>query len=66
MRCLACGAEMTLMEVLEDKTMDGVRGFEHQTFICPKCHEIDGRFAFNKQAAPPIAPNITEPDRDES
>jgi hypothetical protein len=35
-------------EVVENKTLM-IRGFEHQTFKCPKCHEIDRRFAFNKR-----------------
>jgi hypothetical protein len=66
MRCLACGTEMVLIEVVENKTLM-VRGFEHQTFKCPKCHEIDRRFAFNKRdPAPPIAPCIAEPDGDQS
>ena len=59
MRCLACGTEMALIEVVENKTLT-VRGFEHQTFKCPQCQEIDRRFAFNKR------PSIPEPDGDGS
>ena len=70
MRCLACGGEMVLIEVVEDKTVM-VRGFEHQTFECPACNEIDRRHAFKKQdtehdteavgTSPPIATGITKP-----
>ena len=66
MRCLMCEAEMTLVEAVEDKSMDGVHGFEHHTFMCPECHEMERRFAFNRQGTPPIAPIIVEPDGDES
>jgi hypothetical protein len=66
MQCLLCGTEMVLIDVVKDHAMM-VPGFEHQTFKCPKCHEIDQRFAFNKQdTVPPIAPSIPEPDGDES
>ena len=66
MLCLMCGTEMVLIDVVKDKAIT-VRGFEHQTYKCPKCHEIDGRFAFNKRdSAPPIAPSIAEPDGDKS
>jgi hypothetical protein len=50
--------------VVENKSLM-VRGFQHQTFKCAKCHETDQRFAFNKLAAPPIAPSIVEPDGDD-
>ena len=40
--------EMVLIDVVENKTLM-IRGFEHQTFKCPKCHEIDKRIAFNKR-----------------
>jgi hypothetical protein len=33
MRCMACGAEMILTNVVQDETM-AVPGFEHQTFMC--------------------------------
>ena len=65
MRCLMCGAEMDLVELVEDTRMEGVPGFRHQTFNCPKCHEIEQRFTFDNQAAPPIALSIPI-DTDES
>ena len=64
MRCLGCGTEMVLIDVVENKSLM-VRGFQHQTFKCPKCHETDQRVAFNKLAAPPIAPSIVEPPGDD-
>ena len=34
MRCMRCGAEMTLIGVVEDDTFKLVRGFEHTTRTC--------------------------------
>ena len=39
MRCLACGAEMHLMHVIQDDTMP-VPGYEHRTFMCSACGVI--------------------------
>jgi len=47
MRCMACGAEMMLMNVVLDPTL-GVRGFERHTFVCPGCCDIAGRLVFTK------------------
>jgi hypothetical protein len=69
MRCMACGAEMILMHVVRDETMP-VPGFEHRTFMCSGCHDIERRLAFTRQdesrqdlipvhAAPPIVPAET-------
>jgi hypothetical protein len=64
MRCMACGAEMIVMQVVEDNTMP-VPGFEHHTFMCSACYDVERRLVFNKpnaqgplpvHAAPPIAP----------
>ena len=46
MRCLACGAEMDLIEVVPDDTKM-VRGYEHQTWQCSSCSEIERRLVFN-------------------
>ena len=64
MRCLVCNAEMILMKVVEDDTMP-VPGFEHHTFMCSECHDVERRLVFTKhgregepepvQVAPPIA-----------
>jgi hypothetical protein len=70
MRCMACGAEMVLMNVVQDDTM-AVPGFEHQTFMCSECQDVERRLVFTKQnresdtepmleqAAPPVAPAST-------
>ncbi len=47
MRCMACGAEMILMNVNRDDTM-AVLGFEHHTFRCSACHETERRLVFTK------------------
>jgi hypothetical protein len=72
MRCMVCGAEMILMNVVQDDTM-AVPGFEHRTFMCSSCHDVERRLAFVKQdesvpealpvhAAPPIVPAEPAPD----
>jgi hypothetical protein len=43
---MACGAEMILMNVVQDETMP-VAGFEHRTFMCSECHDVERRLAFN-------------------
>jgi hypothetical protein len=47
MRCMACGAEMILMNVNRDDTM-AVLGFEHHTFRCSACYEAERRLVFIK------------------
>ena len=71
MRCMICAAEMTLIGVVEDDTFQLVRGFEHHTYMCSKCGDIERRLAFNKHSKepnteaapilspPPIAPALT-------
>ena len=74
MRCTACGAEMILMNVVRDETMT-VPGFEHHTFRCSECHDVERRLAFIKRGresdaepipavhtAPSIAPASTGQD----
>ena len=71
MRCLACGAEMNLVSTIEDDTMP-VAGFEHHTFMCLACGDVEQRLVFRpvgqneaqpEHAAPPISP--AEPAQDE-
>jgi hypothetical protein len=67
MRCLACGANMILVNVVRDDTM-AVAGFEHRTFMCSECHDVERRLAFNKvgaqeaptplETAPPLTPPL--------
>jgi hypothetical protein len=70
---MACGAEMVLMNVVQDDTM-AVPGFEHHTFTCSECQDVEERLVFTKQnresdtepmleqAAPPVAPASTVQD----
>jgi hypothetical protein len=70
MRCMACGAEMILMQTVQDDTM-AVAGFEHHTFMCSDCHDVERRLVFVRpveqdgiepvtvHAAPPISPAST-------
>jgi hypothetical protein len=71
MRCLACGAEMHLMHVVQDDTMP-VPGYEHRTFMCSACGDIERRLVFARDTgqghsepvpvhtAPPISPAPTD------
>ena len=68
MRCLLCSGEMLLMKVVKDETMIAP-GFEHHTYMCSACSDIERRFVFNRhgietEAVPtvparPIAPAST-------
>ena len=46
MLCVPCGAQMHLVEVRRDDTMM-VRGYEHHTFECRSCGEIERRLTFS-------------------
>jgi hypothetical protein len=60
MRCLACGAEMRLVQVARDDTMM-VSGYEHHALQCPACGEVERRMVFNSgepsRVAEPAAPS---------
>ena len=73
MRCLACDAEMKLVEVVVEHTM--IEGFERHIFMCTSCNDIERRFVFNNQSkrenseiiSPPIGPDYSTsntPDED--
>jgi hypothetical protein len=47
MRCLACGAEMLLMEVVQDEAMRAP-AFERRTFMCSACRQIARRLVFSR------------------
>ncbi len=55
MRCMACGAEMLLMNVVQDDTM-AVAGFEHHTLMCSACYDVERRLVF----ARPVGPSPAE------
>ena len=67
MRCMVCGGEMVLIEAVPDETMM-VSGFQHETYMCSVCADVERRFCFKKHAqhehtvaasavmAPPLAP----------
>jgi hypothetical protein len=64
---MACGGEMILMSAIQDDTM-AVPGFEHHTFKCSECQDLERRLVFRKHgregatepvavpAAPPTVP----------
>ena len=66
---------MILMNVVQDETMD-VPGFEHQTFKCSECEDVERRLVFTKQdrdgdavdmpeqVASPVVPGSTVQDHD--
>ena len=74
MLCLACGAEMRLVEVVEDTTML-VSGYEHQTWQCSGCSSVEQRMTFTRkkgqtrrapvEAAPTAATNASPKPFDE-
>jgi len=49
MRCLMCYAEMTLVMATPDDTLP-VAGFEHHTFMCSRCGDVESRLTFVKPA----------------
>jgi hypothetical protein len=64
MRCLACGAEMRLSQVVKDTTMF-VPGYEHRTWQCSGCSTIERRMTFTHEKTPtqwvPAEPTQTVP-----
>ena len=71
MRCMACGAEMHVVQVVPDNTLM-VPGYEHHTLQCSGCNDIERRLVFNREAAEqaaiaaeaesaPVAPAPAEP-----
>ena len=70
MRCMVCGASMVLMKVVPDDAM-AVHGFEHHTFMCSACRDVEQRLVFTRHGregdarempvhtAPPIVPAST-------
>jgi hypothetical protein len=68
MRCMACGAEMRVVEVAADDTMR-VAGYEYHTLQCSGCDDIERRLVFSREAtvrpakpAPPHQPSVAPAD----
>jgi hypothetical protein len=63
MHCLACNAEMILIQVVQDDTMP-VPGFEWRTFRCSACHDEERRLVFSRRdpepTPMPAAPSIAD------
>jgi hypothetical protein len=47
MHCMACGAEMILVKVMEDVTMP-VPGFERHAYMCSLCNETEQRLGLQQ------------------
>jgi hypothetical protein len=60
MRCMACGAEMILMKVIEDETMP-VPGFKRHAYTCSVCHDTEQRLVFNKHTQEREAETVVTP-----
>src|SRR5262245_45850405 len=61
MLCLECGAEMRLVQVVEDTTMF-VSGYEHHTWQCSACSTVERRMTFTREKTPtPIVPPEPNP-----
>ena len=64
MLCIACGAEMRLMQAVPDTTMM-VTGYEHHTLQCTGCNEIERRLVFTREKTPvanvPVPVHPAEP-----
>jgi hypothetical protein len=56
MRCISCGDEMRLVQVVEDKTKM-VKGYEQHTFECSGCREIEHRLVFAEGWKGPVRRN---------
>src|SRR5262245_16591797 len=67
MRCLLCDAEMILMNVVPDDTML-VAGFEHRTFMCSSCHDVERRLVFigAAEAIPCLQRHLFADEQDDS
>jgi hypothetical protein len=60
MRCLFCNAEMVLMKAVQaDPTT--LPGFEHRTFLCPACHDVERRLAYAGARAPSATSHLAMP-----
>jgi hypothetical protein len=51
MRCVSCGEEMRLVQVVEEKNMM-VTGYEKHSFECSGCREVEQRLVFTEHKGP--------------
>jgi hypothetical protein len=47
---MLCGAEMRVMEVVPDDTLE-VPGYEHHTLQCTACNDVEQRLVFSRERA---------------
>src|SRR5947209_11016149 len=52
MRCMLCGAEMQLTEVVPDRELQ-TPGYEHHSFECAACGERETRLIFSREPRKP-------------
>jgi hypothetical protein len=45
MRCLVCNSEMLLIEAVQADA-NTLPGFQHHTFLCSPCHDVERRLVF--------------------
>jgi len=64
-RCIACGENMVLLNVVPDRTMI-VPGYERQTLQCSGCGESDHRLVFKSVQSPPVTSAGFESSQDNS
>jgi hypothetical protein len=63
MKCLACGASMSLMQVEPRGDPTSEVAFERQTFKCSACSQISQRLAFSRPRSPISDLEIAPPSR---
>jgi hypothetical protein len=51
MRCMLCGADMRLIEVVPDDTAM-VAGYERHTLQCTSCNDVERRLVFSRAKTP--------------
>jgi hypothetical protein len=51
MRCMLCGADMRLIEVVPDDTAM-VAGYERHTLQCSSCNDVERRLVFTRTKTP--------------
>ena len=66
-----CGAEMRLVKVEQDDSMM-VTGYEHHTFECSSCQEVERRLIFTQEPTPhpgkplPVAPVLSPATKEQN